>query len=285
MLEPGASVADFAIVARAGMGASCEVYEARHLSSGRRAAVKVLHDAFCLEPGIIARFRQEARALARFRHPRLVEALASGDLPDGPPFVILEWLPIDLERALRDVGGRLDAPVALRVATQIAEGLAALHAEGMVHRDLKPANVLATGDDLAVAELKLADLGLAKVPQVESVGSRTPFEHVSTDGRAALGTWEYMAPEQWIGSKDVDARADVYALGALLFQLLTGRPPFVAEGAKDWMFRHLFDPPEMDLLDGLVAPALLDLMARMLSKGVSQRPSLGEIQAHLGKAG
>lgn len=282
MLDPGARVEDYEVVCRAAIGATAEVYEARHVSSGRRAAVKVLHHEWCLHAEIVARFLNEARALQRIQHSCVVEAIACGFLDEGPPFLILEWLPIDLDRALERAGGSLTARTAVRVATQISEALATLHEHGIVHRDLKPANVLADQEDISVAAIKLADLGLAKVPAgpvPPSLDVPEPLGplHISTGSSALLGTWDYMAPEQWIRSKDAEPKTDVYALGALLFQLLAGRPPFVAEQQKDLMYFHLFEAPPLHLLDGRATAALQDLIAQMLSKTISPRPAMREV--------
>ena len=289
MLAPGSRIGDYTLLRRAGIGATSEVYEGRHVGTGRTVAVKVLHDEWCLHLEVVARFLNEAHALQHIQHPRIVTVFACGALPEGPPFMILEWLPMDLERALAHAGGTFPAPSAARVASQVAEALAALHDLGIVHRDLKPANVLLAQEEIAGTEVKLADLGLAKVLPEEAT-ARTPgmatsicAVPVSTGGNALLGTWEYMAPEQWIRAKDVDPKADVYALGALLFQMLTGRPPFVGGQQKDLMCFHLFEPPPLHLLDGLLAPSGRSLVAAMLSKKPSLRPVMREVMARLGE--
>jgi len=280
MLPPGLRIGEHVIVRHAASGAMGEVYEGRHVSTGHPVAVKVLYPEWCLHPEVIARFLNEAHALQRLQHARIVTAFAWGTLPDGPPFMLLEWLPSNLHQALERAGGALPPRAAVRVATQLAEALEALHAQGLIHRDLKPANVLLARENLDALEVKLADLGLAKALEAPP-SLAVP---VSTGGSALLGTWEYMAPEQWIQSKHVDPKADVYALGVLVFQLLTGRLPFVAGQQKDWMYFHLMEPPPLHLLDGLVPQPTVALIARMLSKKASPRPAMHEVAEQLGKA-
>jgi len=283
MLTPGSRVEGYEIVRRAGRGATSEVYEARAPHRGQTVAVKILDEAFCLDADAIARFLNEARMLASFRHPRVVALFASGSLPAGPPFMVLEWLPEQLHRALDRAGGALTVRAAARAASQIAEGLAALHERGVVHRDLKPANVLLDGGDVTVAQLKLADLGLAKVyagagaEEASRSEDRLSLLPISTGNSALLGTYDYMAPEQWENPKKVDPKVDVYALGVLLFQVLTGALPFVAEEPKDLMVMHLFMDPPLHLLDAVVSPAGRDLVAQMLSKLPRSRPSMREV--------
>lgn len=285
VIAPGSRVDDYEVLRRVAIGASSEVFEARHLGSGRAAAVKVLHAAWCLDAELVARFLNEARALQAIQHPRIVIAHASGVLAEGPPFMILEWLPVDLHRVLARAAGGLPACTAARIAGQVGEALAALHERGIVHRDLKPANVLLTGEEPAVADIKLADLGLAKVRagaaegQAAAAGAVTAAFPVSTGGGALLGTWDYMPPEQWIRSKDVDAKADVYALGVLLFQMLSGTLPFIAEQPQELMSLHLFEEPPLARLEGVAPAAIRALIARMLSKKASARPAMAEIVA------
>ncbi|WP_257450694.1 serine/threonine-protein kinase [Archangium lipolyticum] len=282
MLSPGLRIGEHVLVRRVAIGAMSEVYEGRHETLGHPVAVKVLFPEWCAHEEVVARFLNEARALQLLRHARIVTAFEYGTLPGGTPFMVLEWLPVDLHRVLTRAGGPLPPRDAVRVTTQLAEALTALHERGIVHRDLKPANVLLAREEPSALEVKLADLGLAKMPPSEvEARAEEPTLPVSTGGGALLGTWDYMAPEQWVQSKSVDPKADVYALGVLLFQMLTGQLPFPAEQQKDLMYFHLLEPPPLDLLEGRVPPTIRDLVAEMLGKKPAQRPAMRDVMERL----
>ena len=279
MLPPGLHIGEHVLVRRAAIGAMSEVYEGRHVTSGQPVAVKILAPEWSHQAEVVARFLNEARALQGLPHARIVKTFACGTLPEGSPFMVLEWLPVDLHQLLSRAKGPLPTQAAIHIAWQLADALAALHAHGLVHRDLKPANVLLAREAPTDWEVKLADLGLAKVLPNETA-SRAALP-VSTGGRTLLGTWDYMAPEQWIQSKGVDPKADVYALGVLSFQLLTGRLPFVAEQQKDLMYLHLLEPPPFELLGDRVPTGVRALLTGMLGKKPSQRPTMKEVMARL----
>jgi serine/threonine protein kinase len=286
-LSPGFRIGEYEVVRYAALGAMSEVYEGRHIPDGQPVAVKVLSPEWRLHLELVARFLNEAHALQQVRHARIVTVFAWGTLPDGPPFMLLEWLPVNLHQVLANAGGPLPSSDAACIALQLAEALVALHERGIVHRDLKPANVLLTREVSTGWEVKLADLGLAKIFSGEeaacSEGEARVFSAmpVSTGASTLLGTWDYMAPEQWAQSKSVDPKADVYALGVLMFQMLAGRLPFVAEQQKDLMYLHIVEPAPMGLLDGLVPTGLRDLVTRMLSKKPSPRPTMREVLERL----
>jgi serine/threonine protein kinase len=282
MIAPDSRIGDYEIVRYVATGAMSEIYEGRRSGGGPPVAVKVMHDDLCADTDLRTRFQNEARALEALRHPRIIALFAWGSLPEGPPYMVLEWLPHSLEQALTRAGGSVPSQVAARAGAQIAEALAALHDSGVIHRDVKPANVLLAEDDLARAELKIADLGLRKVlrENAPDAGSETtaaiPAFPLSTGASDLLGTWEYMAPEQWIQSKTVGPEADVYSLGVLLFQMVVGRLPFEAEEQRDWMAFHVLRTPPLHLLDGRASPALRELIARILSKKAAERPAVRE---------
>lgn len=270
-LTSGSLVGECSIVRHVAVGSMSDIYEARQGARGEPVAVKVLRPEWCLHAEVVARFLNEAQALQALRHPNLVQALASGTLPQGAPFMVLEWLPVDLHQALSKAGGRLPLDASVRIVRQLASALEALHGRGLIHRDLKPANVLLAQWDTRAPTVKLADLGLAKHTARESpLPSTVP---VSTAGTALLGTWDYMAPEQWIQSKSAGPQTDIYALGVLWFQLLAGRLPFLAQMEKDLMYHHLLEPPPLELLGDDFPGSLRALMARMLEKKSSERPS------------
>ena len=273
LLPPGSSIGDHILVRHAATGATSEVYEGRDPRTGNPVAVKRLAPEHLGEPELVARFLNEGQEIQGLAHAHLVKVFARGLLSDGTPYMVLEWVPA----TLHDLLSRPPPPVAtvLRLVQQLAEVLDALHAHGLVHRDLKPSNVLLEGDEASGWKVKLADLGLAKVLTDEAGVSRAG--PVSTAGGARLGTWEYMSPEQWIDSKNVDARADVYALGILTFQLLTGELPFVASQQKPLMAWHLFEHPPLERLEGRVPRAVREFLARMLDKAPEQRPTSREV--------
>lgn len=274
MLASGTCVGEYLIVRCVAVGATSEVYSGRHATSGEPAAVKVLSPEWCLHAEVVARFLNEAQTLQELRHPHLIRALASGVLPEGRPFMVLEWQPEDLHHALAHKGGRLAVRDCVQVLRQLADVLALLHARGLVHRDLKPANVLVSQREPGAWKVQLADLGLAKRL---ATGSGLAALPVSTAGSALLGTGEYRAPEQWTRSKTVDDRADVYSLGILGFQLLTGRLPFIAEAQQSLMFCHVARPPPLELLDGVAPVALRSLLARLLAKKAAERPPMADV--------
>ncbi|WP_437876880.1 serine/threonine-protein kinase [Sorangium sp. So ce513] len=281
MLAPGARVESYEVVSLVDIGAMCHVYEARSEDGARSVALKVLHEVWCADETIVARFVNEASLLRSIQHPHIVPLLASGTLPAGTPYMVLEWLPSNLARVLADADGGLLPRVAARLASQIGAALVALHSRGIVHRDLKPDNVLLDACDVAGARVRLADLGLAKI-RADPRTQELALGHVSTGGSALLGTWDYMAPEQWIKPKDAGPPADVYALGVLLFQMLAGRLPFVAEQPKHLMALHLFESPPMQRIDERTPPVLRALVGRMLGKVPATRPTMQEVVGDLG---
>ncbi|HEX8826200.1 MAG TPA: serine/threonine-protein kinase [Archangium sp.] len=274
LLSPRSRVGDYELVRHVATGAMSEVYEGRHLASGLRVAVKVLSPELCEHEELVARFRNEGHTLLSLSHAHLVRVFACGDLPEGVPYTVLEWLPVDLHQAISHAAEPLPPQTAMQVAGQLAEALDALHTHGIIHRDLKPSNVLLSPESGCGWDVKLADLGLAKARPETQAPSAKP---VSTGSGTLIGTWDYMAPEQWIHSKGVDAQVDVYALGVLLFQMLTGRLPFIAAQQKDLMFFHLFEQPPLDQLEGRVPASTRELIARMLDKNPSRRPTMREV--------
>lgn len=285
MILPGTRIGDYEIIRLAATGAMSEVYEASDMRNGQPVAVKILHESWCLDDSLCARFLNEASTLERCRHPGVVATLLWGRLLEARPYMVLEWLPSSLSDALVKNEGRLAVPIAARIGAQVSDAIAALHAHGIVHRDLKPANVLLSDLDLTTARAKLSDLGLAKLLTRDGdIGaSEVP---ISTGGSDLLGTWDYMAPEQWIKSKDAGTEADVYAFGVLLFQMITGHLPFATPDQRELMYLHLFEEPPWYLLDDVAGTlsqieSLRDWLVRMMSKQPSARPVMHEVAAWL----
>jgi len=190
----------------------------------------------------VNRFFNEARAATSIRHPGIVEVFDFGYLPSGMAYLVMEFLDGEpLSRRLASVG-RLDERTALMIVRGIASALAAAHAKGIVHRDLKPDNVFLVPDvDLEGGErAKLLDFGIAKLADSQRTGEAS----ARTRTGAVMGTPTYMSPEQCRGAGEVDHRSDLYSLGCILYEMLTGRPPFVAEGIGEIIGAHLFFPPD-----------------------------------------
>jgi eukaryotic-like serine/threonine-protein kinase len=208
-------------IAEGGFGA---VYRARHVDSGRVAAVKVLHGDLCNAPGAVARFLREAEVMVRVRHPAVVELLAWGTVDDGRPYLAMELLEgTDLARVLARES-RLAPARVVAILEPVAAALASAHAQSVIHRDVKASNVFLAGDRVV-----LLDFGIAKLALPDATDLTT--------SRQAVGTPVTMAPEQIAGGT-VDARTDVYGLGVLAFHLLTGRLPFEDESPTIVQYLH-----------------------------------------------
>ena len=233
LLAPGRLVKDYRIERQLGQGGMGAVFAAEHRHIGRRAAVKVLLPELSQNPQFANRFLNEAKAVNLSRHPGLVEIFDFGLLEDGTAYIIMEFLEGEpLSGRLRRVGGRLPEPIALALSWHIAVALAAAHAVQIVHRDLKPDNVMIVPDrERAGRErVKVLDFGIAKMAAGAS-------GQLKTATGTTIGTPEYMAPEQCTGSTALDGKADVYALGVMLYEMLAGALPFRAEMA-DWHSRR-----------------------------------------------
>ena len=246
-----------------GAGAFARVYLGQHLHLDRRAAVKVLRGTLAASPVARRRMAREASALASVRHPNLVALLDFGLTPSGLPFLITELLEGQtLEAAAQRTPRQPPAEVA-RLGAELARGLAAAHAVGVVHRDLKPANVM-----LVDGHAKLLDFGLARM---------TDGPTRLTDLDALIGTPLYMAPEQIRGASTAGASADLYSLGVLLYQALAGVPPFTG-ALSEVLDAHLRQPPPPLPASGGVERVVLQL----LSKDPADRPpSAASVAEHL----
>ncbi len=261
-MRPGERVGErFELIALSRIGGMGEVWRARDTLDGREVAVKLQRD----DGGPMgARFLREARLLAALHHPAIVGYVAHGRAPDEVLFLAMEWLEgEDLGRRL--TGGGLEPSETVALGRRIAGALGTLHAAGVVHRDVKPGNLFLPGG--LVSEATLLDLGIARTAERTSMPTRAG---------AVIGTIGYMAPEQARGAPGIDARADVFALGCVLYQCLTGRLPYPGADEIAILARILFDdPPRLcDARPDL--PAALDsLLARMLAKDPALRPADG----------
>jgi hypothetical protein len=233
----GTLVADrYRIDKRLGQGGMGAVYLAEHVRMHKPFAVKVLHKEMGRLAEAVFRFEREAVAAGRVDHEHLVTATDFGELPDGSMYLVLEYVAGGSLAKLMD-GGPIPTVRALNIARQIAVALAAIHAVGIVHRDLKPDNVMLSPRAGTEDFIKLLDFGMAKV-----LVDAPPEQHQVTRVGLVFGTPRYMAPEQAAGHP-TDHRADLYALGVLLYAMLSGAPPFSADEIRDVLRMQRFDPP------------------------------------------
>ncbi|MCS6914743.1 MAG: serine/threonine protein kinase [Myxococcota bacterium] len=277
----GRLVGNYRLVRRIGEGGMGAVYEAVHQQLPRRVAIKLLGAEFASEPEILERFFNEARAVNIVQHPDIVSISELGQLADGTAYLVMELLQGEPLSARMQRMNRLPPGDAVRLARQIALALAAAHARGIVHRDLKPDNVMivADPDSPGGERAKLLDFGIAKLAE-EHQGAR----QVKTRSGVVLGTPVYMSPEQCRGAAEVDHKADVYSLGVMLYQMLAGQPPFVAEGEGELVAMHIYEEPTPVREHVPIVPeALSSLVQQMLEKDRTQRPTMAEVAARLGE--
>jgi serine/threonine protein kinase len=268
-MQPGTIIGTYRIVGRIGEGGMGVVHEAVHTLLGRRAAIKVLLPEYSQNQTIVSRFFNEARAATAVADPGIVQIFDFGYHTDGSAYIVMEFLDGEsLGTRLHRVG-RLAVDSAARITRQVAMALATAHRGGIVHRDLKPENVFLVADTEVIGgeRAKVLDFGVAKLAGTE------PGLNVTRTG-AVVGTPAFMSPEQCRGSGSVaiDHRADIYALGCILFALVTGRPPFVSDGSGDLIIAHVTQPPPApsQLAAGL-SPELDAIVLRCLAKSPDAR--------------
>lgn len=235
-LAPGDVVGEYVVEGKLGEGGFGSVYAAAHPVIGKRAAVKVLSRTFSANPQMVSRFIAEARAVNQIRHRNIIDIFSFGQLPDGRQYYVMELLDGMTFDAHLERQGRLSFPQALPILRGIARALDAAHAKGLLHRDLKPENVFLVFDEDGGVLPKLLDFGLVKL-----LGSASG-QHKTKTG-TPMGTPLYMSPEQVRSLKNVDHRSDVWALGSILFELVTGRPIFEAPSASALCAMIAMDPP------------------------------------------
>jgi hypothetical protein len=269
-LSPGRDLSHYRLVEQIGEGGMGVVWRATDTTLGRDVALKVLPAALAGDPERMARFEREARLLASLNHPHIASIFGVGSA-DGVRFLAMELVAGD-DLAVRIARGPLPVAEAVEIARQIAEALEAAHEKGVIHRDLKPANVKLTPE----GEVKVLDFGLAKALEPEASGSdngmtRSPtITSPMTAANVILGTAAYMSPEQARG-KTVDRRADIWALGCVLYECLTGRRAFAGETVSDTIARILERDPDLTTLPGATPPRVRDLLQRCLDKDARHR--------------
>jgi Tol biopolymer transport system component len=249
-----------------GAGAMGEVYRSRDTRLGRDVAVKILPESFARDSDRLSRFEQEAQAVAALNHPNILAIYDVGQ-HNGVPFLVSELLEGESLRAVLD-RGPLPQRKVIEYGVEIALGLAAAHEKGVVHRDLKPENLFLTRDGRA----KILDFGLAKVAPKAGAGlDGNTMTSAHTAAGVVMGTASYMAPEQ-VRGQAVDARTDIFALGAVLFEMLTGRAVFRRDTTAETMTAVLReDVPELAAQQAPIAPALDRIVRRCLEKSPEQR--------------
>jgi Tol biopolymer transport system component len=266
-IAAGSQLGPYHVSALLGAGGMGEVYRAQDPRLGRAVAIKILPATFATDPERLRRFEQEARAVAALNHANILAVHDVGS-HEGAPYIVSELLEGETLRQRLDT-----AAMAIRrvvdCAVQVAHGLAAAHEKGVVHRDLKPENIFLTAND----HVKILDFGLAKLMEREPVPSGSAATALSPDTAPGfvLGTVGYMAPEQVRGVA-VDHRTDIFAFGTIVYEMLSGRRPFLGETSADTMTAILKEePPDLPLADRRIPPALARVVDRCLSKNPAAR--------------
>jgi eukaryotic-like serine/threonine-protein kinase len=244
---------------RVGQGAMGSVYRGRELKSGQVVAVKVLAPEHCRKPKVLARFEREAELMMELRHPNIVQLYGHGRLR-ALPYIVMEYLEgMTLSEVLEAKQGTLPVPEVVALIKPIASGLAFLHHHGLVHRDIKPQNIFLA----AKGRVTILDLGVV----------RDQHNPGLTKPGAMVGTPYYMSPEQILGAEDIDRRTDVYALAAMTFELLTGRPPYLGKNNFEVLYGHKNTqvPDAATLVKGL-AKGVAQVLMHGLAKRRDDRP-------------
>jgi serine/threonine-protein kinase len=258
----------YRILRAIGEGGMGVVYEAEHELIEKRVALKVLRDAFTRRPDVVERFRQEAKSASKIGHPNIVDVSDFGETPTGASYIVLEMLKGE---DLADVLSRecaLAPTRAVLIVHQVAKALDAAHKKNIIHRDLKPENIYLVARDGQPDFVKVVDFGVAKMGDIESLGNRK-----LTRTGMIFGTPEYMSPEH-AGGKALDHRVDIYALGVILYELLTGRVPFEGDNFMEVLAKHGHDPvpPLREVNPGTrVSPELERALFRALEKDPERR--------------
>jgi serine/threonine protein kinase len=270
-LEAGRMVGEYRIEGKLGEGGMATVYSATHPVIGKKAAIKVMSPALSADAAAVERFVQEARTVNQIGHPNIVDVFAFGRIDDGRSYFVMEWLKGETLYA-RMIRGRLTVPECLEILLHVCDALEAAHEKGVVHRDLKPENVFLVTQRGGRWQVKLLDFGIAKLlGDGDSRLQRTRADLV-------MGTPQYLSPEQ-ARAKTVDHRTDIYSLGAMAFEMLTGRLPFVADSVMDTIIAHMKEEAPRASSVAPEVPQVLDgLLARMLEKDPAERPDLSAIR-------
>jgi serine/threonine-protein kinase len=264
----GKKLNHYEITNQIGKGGMGEVYQAKDQTLGRDVAIKVLPDQFAKDADRVARFQREAKVLASLNHPNIA-AIYGLEESSGTTFLVLELVEGDT-LADRIKAGPVPVEEALKLALQIAEALEAAHEKGVIHRDLKPANIKVTPD----GKVKVLDFGLAKAfagEQAELNLSNSPtLSNAATQQGIILGTAAYMSPEQARG-KTVDKRADIWAFGCVLYEMLTGRVAFRGEDVSEILASVIKGDVKLDLLATKLHPRVREVIIRCLQKDLNRR--------------
>jgi len=266
MISVGQTVGNYKITAKLGEGGMGVVYLAEHPVIGKKVAIKAIHPELSKNPEVISRFMTEAKSVNQIGNEHIVDISDFGNTDDGEFFFVMEFLQGDSlsDRISRD--HRFQAPRALKIGAQVADALAASHEHGIIHRDLKPENIYLITRGSVADFVKVLDFGLAKLTQGDEKVS-----HKTRTG-SVMGTPYYMSPEQCEGRADVDHRSDIYALGVILFEMLTGKVPFGGEGYGEIIVKHITQaPPSLRAINPLLEEHHEKVVLRALSKDRNER--------------
>ncbi|HEX3905844.1 MAG TPA: serine/threonine-protein kinase [Polyangia bacterium] len=263
----GETIGSYQILKQLGAGAMGEVYLAEHRHLKRKAAVKLLAPELVGRPDLLERFFLEARATSAIAHPGIVQVFDCEVDATGRPYIVMEFLDGETLAAVLARRGALPGLTAARLGRGMAEALEAAHAKGIVHRDLKPENIFVQAQP--PDSVKLVDFGIAKL-----AGDFRAGQVHQTRSGAIMGTPLYMSPEQCRDSANLDSRTDLYSLGCVLFEMLTGRPPFTHANLGDLVVAHMTEaPPDARAVNPSVPPPLAALVAELLRKNPAERPA------------
>jgi eukaryotic-like serine/threonine-protein kinase len=265
-LSSGSKIGAYEIVSRIGAGGMGEVYQARDSALGRSVAIKVLPPDFAADSERLLRFQQEARILASLNHPNIA-TIYGLEQSDGKPYLVMEFIPGE-SLAHRLEGGALSLPDAMDVASQIASALESAHERGIVHRDVKPGNILLMPD----GRVKVVDFGLSKAlaTGLESMTREASPNVAASLPGTLIGTPAYMSPEQ-VRAKPVDKRADIWAFGCVLYEMLSGHRAFGGENISEILVAILTKEPNWNQIQARTPGAIRTLVQRCLIKESSQR--------------
>jgi serine/threonine-protein kinase len=270
MYRPAQQIPGYQILSKLGQGAMAVVFKAKQLSLDRIVAIKVLPKRLSENPEFVERFYREGRAAARLNHPNIVQAFDVGE-SGGYHYFVMEYIDGQTVYDLIQDGRPLEEAQAIRLVLQAAKALEHAHAQGLIHRDVKPKNLMFTKS----GDIKLADMGLAR-----EVGD---YAAAAAEAGRAYGTPYYISPEQIRGELTIDARADIYGLGATFYHMVTGRVPFDGSTPSAVMHKHLKEglvPP--DHINRALSAGVGEIIEVMMAKNDDDRyPSMTELIADL----